>query len=64
MAGIRTDHDGVHLHASELQSKFLMEFLMQYLAGATTALCEVKNPRPQKNDIPPLNIFQRDNPGR
>ena len=48
--------------AFELQSKFLMEFLMEYLTHATIPLCEVKNPRPQKNSIPPLTIFQRDTP--
>ena len=53
------DHD-----ALELQSKFLIEFLMEYLTGATTAFCELRNPKPQKNVIPPLNIFQRDNYGR
>ncbi len=53
------DHD-----AFELQSKFLMEFLMEYLTRATIPSCEVRNPKPQKNVVPPLNIFQRDEPGR
>ena len=44
----------------ELQSKFLMEFLMEYLTSANTAFVLVKNPKPQKNVVPPLNIFQRD----
>jgi hypothetical protein len=51
------DHD-----MFELQSKFLMEFLMDYLTRASIPLCEVENPRPQKNDIPTLTIFQRDPP--
>lgn len=53
------DHD-----AFELQSKFLMEFLMDFLAGATIPLAVFRNPKPQINSIPPLNIFQRDNPDR
>ena len=48
--------------AFELQSKFLMEFLMGYLTSATIPLSQVRNPHPQKNTIPPLNIFRRDNP--
>jgi hypothetical protein len=51
------DHDML-----ELQSKFLMEFLMEYLTRASIPPCEVNNPRPQKNEIPSLGIFQRDNP--
>ena len=47
----------------ELQSKFLMEFLMEYLTSATMAFGQVRNPKPQKNAVPPLNIFQRDEPG-
>ena len=50
------DHDML-----ELQSKFLMEFLMEYLTRASIPPCEVNNPRPQKNEIPALGIFQRDN---
>ncbi len=46
----------------ELQSKFLMEFLMEYLAHASILPCEVNNPHPQKNEIPALGIFKRDNP--
>jgi hypothetical protein len=62
--GHRLPNGAFDLDASELQSKFLMEFLMEYLTGATIALFEARNPKPQKNDIPPLNIFQPDNPGR
>ena len=49
----------------ELQTKFLADFLMQYLTRATILPCELNNPHPQKNEIPEtLSIFQRDNPGR
>ena len=49
----------------ELQTKFLGDFLMQYLTRATISPCELNNPHPQKNEIPTtLSIFQRDNPGR
>jgi hypothetical protein len=37
---------------------------MEFLPGATIPSCEVRNPKPQKNVIPPLNMFQRDEPGR
>jgi hypothetical protein len=50
------DHD-----TFELQSKFLMEFLMEHLTSAIIPMCEMRNPRQQKNIIPPLNIFDRDN---
>ena len=53
------DHDML-----ELQSKFLTEFLIDYLTSATIPLCEIRNPRPQKKEIPPLSIFQRDESGR
>jgi hypothetical protein len=49
----------------ELQTKFLADFLIQYLTRASIPPCELNNPHPQKNEIPTtLSIFQRDNPGR
>lgn len=62
--GHRLLNGNFDLDALELQSKFLMEFLMEYLTRATTHFCEVSNPKPQKNDLPPLTIFQRDKPSR
>ena len=62
--GHRLPNGDFDLDALELQSKFLMEFLMEYLTGATIPSCEVRNPKPQKNVVPPLNIFQRDKPSR
>lgn len=62
--GHRLSNGDFDLDTFELQSKFLMEFLMVYLSSATTAFCEVKNPKPQQNIIPPLSIYQRDNPHR
>ena len=41
-----------------------MEFLMEYLSSAATVFCDVKNPKPQQNLIPPLSIYQRDTPHR
>jgi len=61
--GHRFPNGDIDLDAHELQSKFLMEFLMEYLTGAILPLCVVNNPQPQKNGIPALSIFKRDNPG-
>ena len=42
------DHDML-----ELQSKFMMEFLMQFLTSAEFPAGKIQNPNPQINEIPP-----------
>ena len=44
----------------ELQSKFMIEFLMPYLTEARGPMTHLKKPRPQNNAVPEaLSIFDR-----
>ena len=52
------DHDML-----ELQSKFMMEFLMQFLTSAEFPAGKIQNPNPQINEIPPsLDLIKIDRP--
>jgi hypothetical protein len=52
------DHDML-----DLQSKFMTEFLLQFLTRAVTPLAEFENPQPQNNAIPEeLNLVRVDPP--
>jgi len=52
------DHDMI-----ELQSKFMMEFLLQYLTRVEMPLAVLENPNPQNNAIPEsLNLIKIDRP--
>jgi len=58
--GHRNEEGGYDFDMLELQSKFLTEFLMSYLAEARGPLAVLKNPRPQDNAIPEaLTIFDQ-----
>ena len=47
----------------ELQSKFMHEFLLQFLTRVVTPLAEIKNPNPQNNVIPEeLHLIRVDQP--
>jgi hypothetical protein len=47
----------------ELQTKFMADFLIQFLIGADTPLAKLKNPKPQNNEIPKeLNLIKIDPP--
>jgi len=52
------DHDML-----ELQSKFMAEFLIQFLTRAELPLCAIQNPNPQIDEIPEsLNLIKVDQP--
>jgi hypothetical protein len=47
----------------ELQTKFTVEVLIQFLRGANTPLAKVKNQKPQNNNVPSvLNLIKIDPP--
>jgi hypothetical protein len=47
----------------DLQTKFMREFLLQFLSRAVTPLAEFENPEPQNNSIPEeLNLIRVDPP--
>ena len=47
----------------ELQSKFMMEFLIQFLTSAEFPAGKIQNPNPQINEIPPsLDLIKIDRP--
>ena len=50
--GHRNDNEGFDADMFELQSKFILGFLMPYLTEAHLPLISVKNKNYQKNDIP------------
>ena len=61
--GHRNSEDGFDDDMLELQSKFMVEVLIQYLSGADTPLAKVKNPKPQNNNLPSmLNLIKIDPP--
>lgn len=52
------DHDML-----ELQSKFMSEFLIQFLTRVELPLCAIQNPNPQIDEIPEsLNLIRIDPP--
>ena len=52
------DHDML-----ELQSKFMADFLIQFLSRAELPLCAIQNPNPQINEIPAsLGLVKVDRP--
>jgi hypothetical protein len=45
----------------QLQTKFMEEFLIQFLSGADKPLAKLKNPKPQNDEIPKeLNLIKID----
>lgn len=47
----------------DLQSKFMADFLIQFLSSAETPLARFENPKPQNNEIPKeLNLIKIDHP--
>ena len=61
--GHRNSKGGFDQDMLELQTKFMGEFLIQFLIGADTPLAKLKNPKPQNNEIPKeLNLIKIDPP--
>ncbi len=50
--GHRNSQGGFDHEMLDLQSKFMTEFLLQFLSRAETPLAIFENPNPQKNQIP------------
>jgi hypothetical protein len=50
--GHRNSNGGFDDDMLDLQSKFMHEFLLQFLTRAVTPLAEFENPKPQNNIIP------------
>ena len=59
--GHRNSKGGFDDDMLELQSKFMQEFLLQFVNRAVTPLAEFKNPKPQNDAIPEeLNLIRVD----
>lgn len=56
--GHRTSEGGFDSDMYELQQKFLLGFLGQFLSEVHAPLISLKNPKPQSDDIPPALIIQ------
>jgi hypothetical protein len=56
--GHRTSKGGFDSDMYELQEKFLLDFLGQFLSEVHAPLISLKNPKPQSDDIPPALIIQ------
>src|SRR5436309_1176620 len=61
--GHRNSNGGFDEEILELQSKFMQEFLLQFLTRAVTPLAEFENPNPQIDVIPQeLHLVRFDRP--
>jgi hypothetical protein len=61
--GHRNASGGFDQDTLELQTKFMEDFLIQFLIGADTPLAKFKNPKLQNNEIPKeLNLIKIDPP--
>jgi len=61
--GHRNSEGGFDHDMFELQSKFMGEFLIQFLTRAETPFATFQNPNPQNNEIPEsLNLIKIDRP--
>ena len=61
--GHRNSKGGFDQDMLELQTKFMEDFVIQFLIGADTPLAKLKNPKPQNNEIPKeLNLIKIDPP--
>lgn len=61
--GHRNSKGGFDEDMLELQTKFMGEFVIQFLSGAETPLAKFKNPKPQNDEIPKeLNLLKIDHP--
>jgi hypothetical protein len=61
--GHRNSEGGFDHDMFELQSKFMGEFLIQFLTHAESPLGAFQNPNPQNNEIPEsLNLIKIDHP--
>ncbi len=61
--GHRNSEGGFDHDMLDLQSKFMTEFLLQFLTRAETPLAVLENPNPQKNQIPDeLHLIKVDPP--
>ncbi len=61
--GHRDSKGDFDLDMHELQTKFMTEFLLQFLTSAEFPLCKIQNTNPQINEIPErLDLIKIDRP--